>query len=353
MTPSLLDLHGSPTAATMFLLVHRALRRDLARFPQAVRLLPEDDRAQAERIVDHWRRVRGALDEHQAAEDDQLFGVLLAAEPALSDVLAVLGTQHAALDGALAAIEAALAELPGAAASRAADLLSAFATDLDGHLALEEEHLVGVMLRLPEPAAGVGGGAGAGARADRGWLLAWGTEDLDPATLGAVLSRMPPDVAERAPAVRRDHETAVRAVWRDLPCAGEQVPSRPIGWWLREADARLDAAFDRGLRGRDTDRRGWQVLASLAGRPAARADLVAALGAFDRAPAAEAVVDDLRSRGWIEEWGGLLRLTRDGEREQLELAAIVDAVRGQVAAALPHGDYPTLVRLLEQLVAGL
>ena len=42
-----------------------------------------------------------------------------------------------------------------------------------------------------------------------------------------------------------------------------QAMSRPVGWWLKEADARLDAAFDRTLAGRDVDRRGWQVLATL------------------------------------------------------------------------------------------
>lgn len=36
----------------------------------------------------------------------------------------------------------------------------------------------------------------------------------------------------------------------------EQALERPIGWWLKEADARLDAAFDRALEGRGVDRRG-------------------------------------------------------------------------------------------------
>jgi DNA-binding MarR family transcriptional regulator len=129
--------------------------------------------------------------------------------------------------------------------------------------------------------------------------------------------------------------------------------SRPIGWWLKEADARLDAAFDRQLVGRDTDRRGWQVLASLARRPASREEIVASLSAFDSPATVEAVLDGLRSLGWIEESAGLLRLTPDGEREHAELAPLIGSVRAQVAAALPQDDYALLIDLLRRLVAAI
>ncbi|HEV2088599.1 MAG TPA: hypothetical protein VGR21_09830 [Cryptosporangiaceae bacterium] len=133
----------------------------------------------------------------------------------------------------------------------------------------------------------------------------------------------------------------------------EPALRRPIGWWLKEADARLDAAFDRRLQGRDVDRRGWQLLASLARQPASRSELVESLAAFDPPEVIERVVDDLASREWIEESGGLLRLTRAGESEQAALAPLVDEVRREVASALPQEDYVTLVRLLERLVTGL
>ena len=132
-----------------------------------------------------------------------------------------------------------------------------------------------------------------------------------------------------------------------------QAMSRPVGWWLKEADARLDAAFDRSLAGRDVDRRGWQVLATLARRSTTREELVATLAAFDSPAAVEVVVHGLSSLGWIEEDGGLLRLTADGEREHADLAPLIEGVRGRVAAVLPPDDYITLVRLLERLVAAL
>jgi hypothetical protein len=130
-------------------------------------------------------------------------------------------------------------------------------------------------------------------------------------------------------------------------------PSRPIEWWLKEADARLDAAFDRRLAGRNVDRRGWQIVASLARRPTARAELVASLVAFDPPTAVEGVMSRLTSLGWVEESAGLLRLTADAERQHADLVPLIDEVRGQVAAALPREDHITLVRLLQRLVAAL
>ena len=132
-----------------------------------------------------------------------------------------------------------------------------------------------------------------------------------------------------------------------------QAMSRPVGWWLKEADARLDAAFDRSLAGRDVDRRGWQVLATLARRSTPREEVVASLAAFDSPAAVEVVVQNQCSLGWIEEDGGLLWLTADGEREHVDLAPLIEGVRVRVAAVLPPADYNTLARLLERLVAAL
>jgi hypothetical protein len=129
--------------------------------------------------------------------------------------------------------------------------------------------------------------------------------------------------------------------------------SRPIGWWLKEADTRLDAAFDRQLAGRNVDRRGWQVLAGLARCPTSREDVTASLSSFDAPVVIDAVLGHLSAVGWIEEDAGLLRLTTDGTRTHAELAPLVDSVRTQVAAALPPHDYAMLIDLLRRLVAAL
>jgi hypothetical protein len=126
---------------------------------------------------------------------------------------------------------------------------------------------------------------------------------------------------------------------------------RPIGWWLKEADARLEAAFDLRLRAYGvSSRRGWQVLASAARAPVRRTDLVSDLSSFDSAPTIERLVDELEAEGWLTDDAGTLRLTPEGEDLHARLAAGIAEIRGWVAEALPGDDYRTLVDLLRRLV---
>ena len=133
----------------------------------------------------------------------------------------------------------------------------------------------------------------------------------------------------------------------------EETLSRPIGWWLKAADARIEAAFDRALHGSGVDRRGWQVLSSLAAGPLGEAQLVDSLTLFDPPATVQAVVDDLVGRGWVARAAGSLSLTPDGTREHAALAPRVGEVRRQVTTALPRDDYFTLVRLLARLSEAL
>lgn len=135
---------------------------------------------------------------------------------------------------------------------------------------------------------------------------------------------------------------------RSIMVNDEQILRRPIGWWLKEADSRLDAAFDSALSTHGVDRRAWQVLATLSRSATARTAVIAA---FDEPAVVEAVIDDLHRRGWVEDSDGLLTLTSEGTREHGVLAPLVDDVRRQVVAALPENEYITLVRLLARLVA--
>lgn len=135
--------------------------------------------------------------------------------------------------------------------------------------------------------------------------------------------------------------------------SGEKAVGRPIGWWLKEADARLNAAFDRALHGSSIDRRGWQVLNTLAGRPTSREELFGSLASFDPPTVVRDVVSHLQAQLMVEEAAGLLQLTPDGARQQAELAPLVDTVRQQISAALPREDYVTLVRLLARLTESL
>lgn len=135
--------------------------------------------------------------------------------------------------------------------------------------------------------------------------------------------------------------------------SSDEAWKRPVGWWLKEADARLDAAFETCLSTRGADRRSWQVLATLARSPALRKDLIASLASFDEPAVIADVVDALERRGWVDLSDGTLRLTQAGAAEQAALAPLVQRVRDQVATALPEDDYAKLVRLLARLVDGL
>lgn len=130
----------------------------------------------------------------------------------------------------------------------------------------------------------------------------------------------------------------------------EQALARPIGWWLKEADTRLNAAFDLALADTEVDRRGWQVLASLRRGPILRSGLVSTLASFEPPAAIEEIIDRMSARGWIEESVELVRLTPAGEEKQQALAPLVDGVRQQVSAALPEQEYTALVGLLSRLV---
>ena len=126
---------------------------------------------------------------------------------------------------------------------------------------------------------------------------------------------------------------------------------RPIGWWLKEADARLEEAFDVRLRAHGvTSRRGWQVLASAARAPIRRVDLVADLSSFDSAPTVQRLIDELSDEGWLIEEAGTLHLTDEGVDLHARLSAGIAEIRGWVAEALPGDDYQTLVNLLRRLV---
>ncbi len=133
----------------------------------------------------------------------------------------------------------------------------------------------------------------------------------------------------------------------------ERIMQKPIGWWLKEADAGLEAAFDTRLRGHRVDRRSWQVMASLARSPLRRSEVIESLSPFGEETAIDGVVAALGRSGWIEESGGKLHLTPSGVTKHAALASSVAEVRNQVAEALPGDDYEDLMRLLSRLATAL
>lgn len=130
--------------------------------------------------------------------------------------------------------------------------------------------------------------------------------------------------------------------------------ARPLGWWLKEADARIDAAFDRALGRLGLDRRGWQILATLARQASTQRDVAAALSRFADDVDIVTAVADLVDRGMVRRGADdVLELTDRGARTQEQAGRQVDVVRGRVGAALGDDGYTQLINLLRQLVEAL
>ncbi len=131
----------------------------------------------------------------------------------------------------------------------------------------------------------------------------------------------------------------------------QSVERRPIGWWLKAADARIDQAFEDVFKRHSLTRREWQVLESVSGPPVPESELLHQLEAF---AGAEDAVDELRERGLLEVGAeGVLTLSDAGRVAHGRAAASVATVRSAVSDALPGENYATLLRLLADVVDGL
>lgn len=126
---------------------------------------------------------------------------------------------------------------------------------------------------------------------------------------------------------------------------------RPIGWWLKAADARIEQAFEDAFDDQMIDRRQWQVLDTLSGAPRREREVLQMLAAFDGAAAAVRQLCDRRLVA--EAAAGELTLTRAGESAHAAAATAVGEVRNRVIAALPGQNYSHLICLLADLVDGL
>lgn len=130
-----------------------------------------------------------------------------------------------------------------------------------------------------------------------------------------------------------------------------QPQHRPIGWWLKTADARIEQALEDVFDGQSITRREWQVLEPVSHSPVTESELLRILEAF---VGAQGAVDDLRRRGLLASGvDGVLSLTEAGHAARDAAAAGVATVRSVVSGALPGENYATLTRLLADLVAGL
>ncbi|MFJ5533334.1 hemerythrin domain-containing protein [Streptomyces sp. NPDC093261] len=249
-----LDAEGKITAATSFLMIHHALRRDAARFPHALAALNPHDAEQAQRLAGHWKLYHWALADHSENEDDSLFPLVTSRAGELAPVMTELEEDHADLDRELEEITRQMERLPQADAIQAARAATErLLAHLDRHLELEEKHIVPVLVDRVRPeeiaggqgggGRGQGGGPGGGPQGPGGaqdgdggayrpptWLIsAWTDEGLDPVVTDAALAALPPKFQEQMSAAlvgwRADYHRLAGEVWRDVPA--DLAPKTP------------------------------------------------------------------------------------------------------------------------------
>jgi DNA-binding MarR family transcriptional regulator len=131
---------------------------------------------------------------------------------------------------------------------------------------------------------------------------------------------------------------------------------RPIGWWVKELDRRIDASFAHVVREAGLDRRQWQVLETLSRAPATTDEVATALEPFWEvgAPAAADVLAALQGRGLVAPGGdGCWRPTDEGRACHAAAGREVAAVRQRLADGIAPDDYERTVATLARMTANL
>jgi hypothetical protein len=200
-TPLLND-DGTASMATMFLMAHHGLRRDLDRFAAALGV------RDPEALRTEWPSYHQALHGHHMMEDTRIFPQMRTDHPELAAILDRLDADHRRIDPMLARGDQAFAGLPGTLAEA-----RAVVADLQGllpdHLATEEASIVPHLrgfLQFPAPASD----AEAAMYADG---FAWTADGVPEPVLAVVFAVLPPAVVARLPAARAAYAERCRRVW--------------------------------------------------------------------------------------------------------------------------------------------
>jgi hypothetical protein len=195
---------------TMMYAVHDALRRELERIARITARVDDDPRRVLGTAIG-WELFKRYLHAHHTAEDQTIWPDLLrllADRPDDLALLAAMESEHAAIDPMLDAIDAAIADRD----SSLPDRVDALVVGLRWHLKHEENEalpLIDATLtdeqfrRLGQRQAELIG-------ADAPRYLPWLLDDLNPATVAEVLTRIPEPL-------RAAYHDEWRAGYADLP----------------------------------------------------------------------------------------------------------------------------------------
>jgi hypothetical protein len=131
---------------------------------------------------------------------------------------------------------------------------------------------------------------------------------------------------------------------------------KPIGYWLKELDRRIEQALDRALVGEGVTRRDWQVLNALDTEPTAREEVLDKLRPFwgEDVVAPDAVLDGLLDRGWaLLDANRRYALSPEGESARALLLERIAELRTAIADGVTPEQYNTTIDTLARMAENL
>jgi DNA-binding MarR family transcriptional regulator len=130
---------------------------------------------------------------------------------------------------------------------------------------------------------------------------------------------------------------------------------RPLGYWLKLVDGLISQQFEAIVEEHGVTRRQWQVLNLLADAAHRQQELAEALKPFVEGgeEPLEAEVEELVGSGWVEDDGGLLRITERGRVSLRTIGEIVARNRDQISQGIPEEEYATTVDVLQRMARNL
>lgn len=127
---------------------------------------------------------------------------------------------------------------------------------------------------------------------------------------------------------------------------GTPTNRRPLGFWLKVIDRRLDEAMRDLFTEEGLTRRDWRRLNLVAGT-------VTDTRMSEKLAARPERVEPLVERGWVEGEPGAWRLTEAGEAARASLHERVATLRAKVAGAVSPEDFATTMASLEAIAGEL
>ncbi|MEU9074318.1 hemerythrin domain-containing protein [Kitasatospora sp. NPDC004745] len=213
-------------------LVHSALRRDLARLPNALRLLQPGEDDAGEALLRHWTFVTAMLTCHHEQQDTRIWPIVRRFAPELRLLLNWLEADHHNLDHSFTRVTTLvrIASRDTGSAWPVAYAMEDLAARLETHLRIEERQLLPRMELVVPETSRLGGlgelldllrSADGPGTAD---ALAWLLDGVEPATVERLLADCDDDVARNWPHWQATYQRCTAQLWGASGGPGDSVP---------------------------------------------------------------------------------------------------------------------------------